>query len=133
MTPYLKTHIYNVGLFGGISVCVGFISKILYLTKFWGAQGPKLFVGEGKMSAFASTMYLRGPSIATFTDPFIQYNWLFILHQTRCNHQNATFALWEKVLLKNHGGKVNEFYLQEMIYLQFMKMMGMGEKPRKKK
>ena len=44
------------------------------------------------------------------------------LHEVRCGHENAAFALYEKPYLKTRVNK-HKFYLQRMTHLQLMKMM----------
>ena len=50
-------------------------------------------------------MNLRSPELASFADPFTQYNKAVILYQARRSHQNTTLALWENPYLKNAGWK----------------------------
>ena len=84
--------------------------------------------GRKRSCCYCISILLREPSEPhSPTHSTVQYI-SAILHQTRCNHQNTTLALWEDQL-KRSRNEMYDFYLQKY-YLIYKMCVGDGRKTR---
>ena len=105
-----------------------FLTKIELQRCAWSS---KVFCCRGGYERSYLTMKQSRLKLATFADQFIQCNRAVILHQTRLNHRNTAFALYENLLLKNPGWCINFIYKKCSIYNLWI-WWGWEKKPERK-